>query len=101
MTATVTIELVFVTPEAEVLRSLEVPSTATVADAILQAGLADEFPDYPVTELPAGIWGRPVERDQTVKDGDRVEVYREPLLDPMEARRLRASAPDPDPCESP
>jgi len=96
----IAVELVFVTPEAEELLQLELPAGATVADAIEQSGLVERFPDYPISELPVGIWGKTVPRDQAVRDGDRVELYRKLRVDPMDARRLRASAPDPDPYES-
>jgi putative ubiquitin-RnfH superfamily antitoxin RatB of RatAB toxin-antitoxin module len=42
--------------------------------------------------MQAGIWGRPVERDQAVSDGDRVELYRPLNMDPREARRRLAAA---------
>ena len=97
MTTTISVELVFVTPESEAFRELEMPVGATVADAIELSGLAGDFPDYAVSELPVGVWGRRVSRSQVLQDGDRVEVYRELRVDPMDARRLRASEPAPDP----
>ena len=97
---TISVELVFVTPESEAFRELEMPQGATVADAIELSGLARDFPDYAVTELPVGIWGRQVGPTQVLQDGDRVEVYRELRVDPMDARRLRASGRVPDPYES-
>lgn len=100
MTTTISVELVFVTPESEAFRELEMPDGATVADAIELSGLASDFPDYAVSELPVGVWGRRVSRSQVLQDGDRVEVYRELRVDPMDARRLRASERAPDPYES-
>ena len=100
MTTAISIELVFVTPEAEAFHVLELPQGASVADAVESSGLARDFPDYAVTELPVGIWGRRVSHSHVLQDGDRVEVYRELRVDPMDARRLRASERDPDPYES-
>ncbi|MGI9221502.1 MAG: RnfH family protein [Woeseiaceae bacterium] len=100
MSETISAELIFVTPDSQAFHELELPMRATVADAIALAGLADSFPDYSFTELPVGIWGRRVGLDQELQDGDRVEVYRELAVDPMRARRLRASEPTPDPSES-
>ena len=97
MTVGISVELVFVTPESEAFHVLELPQGATVADAIESSGLARDFPDYAVTELPVGIWGRRVSAAQLLQDGDRVEVYRELRVDPMDARRLRASERVPDP----
>lgn len=100
MTGIITVEVVFVAPGSQAFHTLELPDDATVASAIEAAGLAAEFPDYSITDLPVGIWGQLVSAGKGLRDGDRVEVYRELLLDPMEARRLRALEPVPDPCES-
>ena len=66
------------------------PSGSTVADALEMSKIAASFPDADIAHMPTGIWGRPVQRDQTLVDGDRIEVYRELEIDPKEARRLRA-----------
>jgi len=76
------------------------PPGSTVADALEVSKIGAAFPDADIAHMPTGIWGRPVERDQTLADGDRVEVYRELEIDPMESRRLRASGRVPDPFES-
>ena len=96
MTQEISIELVFAAPDSQVLHELKLPTKATVASAITASGLAEQYPDYPVFDLPAGIWGRRVTAETELKDGDRVEIYRELLIDPMEARRLRASEPNRD-----
>ncbi|MGI9201591.1 MAG: RnfH family protein [Woeseiaceae bacterium] len=100
MTETVSVELVFVAPGSQAFHVLELPADATVANAIAASGLANDYPDHPINELPVGIWGRRVAPEQVLRDGDRVEVYRELLLDPMDARRLRASEPIPGPSQS-
>lgn len=100
MTEKISVELVFAAPDSQILRELSLPTPATVASAIAASGIAEEFPDYPIANLPAGIWGRRVSATENLKDGDRVEIYRELLLDPMEARRLRALEPAPGPDES-
>ncbi|MDX2219971.1 MAG: RnfH family protein [Burkholderiales bacterium] len=58
---------------------------ATVADALTAAGW-DIAPDVPV-----GIWGKGQGRDRTLRDGDRVEIYRPLVADPKTARRKRAT----------
>ena len=100
MTLRISVEVVFAAPESQLLIELELPSGATVADAILASGLAEAFPQYALNALPVGIWGRLTEVSRELQDGDRVEIYRELTLDPMESRRLKASEPDPDPRES-
>ena len=50
----------------------------------------EKFQEESLGEYQAGIWGKKVNRSQELKDGDRVELYRELLLDPKEARRSLA-----------
>lgn len=100
MTQELEIEIVFAAPNSQVLLAVSLPADATVADAIQSSRIQERFPDYPLDSLPVGIWGRVVSLEQKLQAGDRVEIYRELEIDPMEARRIRAAAPIPDPCES-
>lgn len=100
MTEELDVEVAFAAPESQVLLALKVPASATVADAIRASGIQDRFPDYPLAALQVGVWGRVVSSGRQLQAGDRVEIYRELEIDPMEARRVRASAPIPDPSES-
>ena len=100
MTVTIPVEVVFAAPDAQSLRELRVPEGATAADAIEASKIQERFPAYQLSDLPIGVWGRAVSRDTVLRAGDRVEIYRQLEIDPMEARRIRASAPDPDPSES-
>ena len=84
------VEVVFALPERQVLSPVDLPDGATVADAIRRSGVAREFPDVDVASLQAGIWGKPAERGQELRAGDRVELYRPLEINPREARRLKA-----------
>lgn len=84
------VEAVFALPERQVLKAVELPEGSTVGDAIRRSELAREFPEVDFDQLQAGIWGTPVERGRTLLDGDRVELYRPLVMDPREARRLKA-----------
>ena len=88
--ATISVELVFALPEKQVLRSVTLPEGSTVADVISRGNLVSDFPNLVMEDTQAGIWGRPVDRDHPVRDGDRVELYRPLEIDPREARRLKA-----------
>ncbi len=90
MSTLINVEVVFGTIESQQLVSVSMPSGSTVADALEMSKIGAAFPDADIASLPTGIWGRPVQRDQTLVDGDRVEVYRELEIDPKESRRLRA-----------
>lgn len=85
------VEVVFALPERQALVTVELERGATVADAIDKSLLAESFPEYDLTACTTGIWGRLVEREQAVQDGDRVEIYRPLLIDPQETRRALAA----------
>ena len=86
----IAVEVVFGRPDAQSLVSLSLQQGATVASAIASSGLAENYPDEPFADLPAGIWGRVVNKGRILKDGDRVEVYRPLQLEPRESRRRLA-----------
>ena len=84
------VEVVFALPEQQFLDTVTVPYDSTVADAIRQSGVERRFPGVDFDALQAGIWGKPVEREKKLRNGDRVELYRPLEMDPREARRLKA-----------
>ncbi len=86
----ISIELAFATPARQELLKLIVPAHSTVAEAIERSGIATRFADEKIAQMQAGIWGRPVDRQHGLENGDRVELYRPLAIDPREARRLRA-----------
>jgi putative ubiquitin-RnfH superfamily antitoxin RatB of RatAB toxin-antitoxin module len=88
----ISVEVALATPERQVLLALRVRKGASVAEVITASGIASLFPDLPLDDMAAGIWGRTVSRDSKVREGDRVEIYRPLLTDPREARRRRALA---------
>ncbi len=82
--ATIRVEIAFGARPGRVQRAtLELPEGATVAQAIDRTGWA----------LPAGVrigvWGRLRDPAETLRDRDRVEIYRPLTVDPKEARRMR------------
>ena len=86
----ISVEVAFATVIKEELVLLEIQVGSKVQDAIALSGFFNKFPDEPLDEYQVGIWGKKVNRSQELKDGDRVELYRELLLDPKETRRRLA-----------
>ena len=85
------VEVVYATPERQLLTEVELARNATVADAIA-AAFGSNLPTATLDSLQAGIWGRPVERSRKLDGGERVELYRPLQRDPREARRALAAA---------
>jgi uncharacterized protein len=86
----VEIEVAYAKPEEQVIVTVNVPLGATVGQALFLSGLLERFPEINRTEPIVGIFGATCKLDQTVKQGDRVEIYRPLIHDPKEARRQRA-----------
>ncbi len=84
------VEIVVAQPDRQVLERLEIEEGATVGDVIRRSRIARHFPGIDLGSLQTGVWGRPVDRDHRVVEGDRVELYRPLEIDPKEARRLKA-----------
>ena len=70
--------------------TVELKPHSNVAMAIRRSGILEQFPDIPFPDIQVGIYSRAVNLDTEVHDGDRIEIYRPLLIDPKEARLLRA-----------
>jgi uncharacterized protein len=66
---------------------LDVASGTTLLQAVEQSRLADG--EAPLSRLKAGIFGEVRPLDARLRDGDRVEIYRDLQIGPKEARRAR------------
>jgi putative ubiquitin-RnfH superfamily antitoxin RatB of RatAB toxin-antitoxin module len=87
---TITVTVVQAGADRQILRTVVLAAGSTVMQAIEASGMADELPAGAVDPHRLGIFARKVSPDQPLHDGDRIEIYRPLLLDPMEARRRRA-----------
>lgn len=83
------VELVYVGRQRQELLELDVDETCTAGELISISGIAARFPDESIGTADIGVWGRPVDRDTSLREGDRVEIYRPLMMDPREARLRR------------
>ncbi len=88
--AAIHVEVAYAEPERVILKFLRMDPTSTVADALRRAAEDADFEGIDLTRAPVGIFGRLVRREQGLRDGDRVEIYRPLSEDPKAARRARA-----------
>ncbi|HEY8036879.1 MAG TPA: RnfH family protein [Methylobacter sp.] len=86
----VNVEVAYAKSEQQVIVTLAMEEGATVEAAIKASGLLELFPEIVLSELKAGIFGVACKLDQSVREGDRIEIYRPLIHDPKEARRQRA-----------
>jgi uncharacterized protein len=85
------IEIVYALPEWQVVIPLVIPAGTTIATAIARSDLRQQCPGINLTQLKTGIYGRLRPLDYVLSDGDRIELYRPLLIDPKQARVLRAA----------
>lgn len=83
-------------PAQQVWLRIEVPDDATVQSAIEQSGILNKFPAIDLTSHSVGIFGKLAELDDTLKPGDRVEIYRPITADPATVPRRRTAGEDDD-----
>jgi putative ubiquitin-RnfH superfamily antitoxin RatB of RatAB toxin-antitoxin module len=68
---------------------LEVPDSSTVEEAIKLSGVLKLYPEINLDNQKVGIFGKIAALDTTVKEGDRVEIYRQITVDPLTVQRRR------------
>jgi putative ubiquitin-RnfH superfamily antitoxin RatB of RatAB toxin-antitoxin module len=69
--------------------ALSLAGDATVLDALRASGLLQRHPSIDLARQRVGVWGKPADLGEALRDRDRVEIYRPLSIDPKEARRLR------------
>jgi len=89
----IAVSVVCAEPERAFNVELTLPDGATVADAIVESGIRETWPEAGIRADRVGIFARKVSLATMLHDGDRVEIYRPLVIDPKEARRKRARHP--------
>lgn len=84
------VSVVYCTAESAWTRELEVAADATLRAVVEQSGVLAAHPDLQLDALSVGVFSKPRALDAPAEEGDRIEIYRPLLVDPKEARRVRA-----------
>jgi len=87
-----TVEVAYALPDRQRVVQLPLRDGMTALEAVQAAGLEREFPEIAARDLVLGIFGRRVEANEVLRNGDRVEIYRPLRFDPRDARRKAAQA---------
>ncbi len=82
------VEVVYALPGSFDAVALDVAPGTTAAEAVKASRIAGRHPGIDLSRL--GIFGRRVQPDAPLAEGDRVEIYRPLARDPKETRRERA-----------
>lgn len=89
---TMIIEVAYATPEQQRILKVDVPMNCTIETAIDRSGILEIFPEIDLSQQKVGVFSKIKKLTDTVKAGDRVEIYRGLMIDPKELRRKRAKA---------
>lgn len=90
MNSTINIEIMYALPAEQKLYKLSVSPGTTVEQAIQTSGVLEQYPEIDLATNKLGIFGKLTRNDATLRDKDRIEIYRPLLADPKEVRRKRA-----------
>jgi len=83
------VEIIYPLPNKQEIITLELSEGSTVEDAINASELLSHYPELNLATIQTGIFSKKVPLSHLLSDGDRVEIYRELLIDPKTARRKR------------
>ncbi|MDF1589511.1 MAG: RnfH family protein [Gammaproteobacteria bacterium] len=66
---------------------LEVPDGSSIKKVIELSGILKQYPEIDLNNQKVGIFGKIAKLDAEVKEGDRVEIYRQITADPKLVKR--------------
>lgn len=89
----ITVEVAYALPEKQKIVSVTVEEGTSILEAARQSTIVDEFPQLKLDGAKFGIFGKASRAPETdsVRDGDRIEIYRPLIIDPKQARANRAA----------
>ena len=84
------IQIAYASSEQQTLLDLDVNDGVSIQMAIEQSGLLKQYTELDLSNMVVGIFSRRKRLETLLQEGDRIEIYRPLLCDPMDARRARA-----------
>lgn len=91
MSEMITVEVAYALPEKQRIERLSVAKGTSALQAVEQANLGRFFDVLPeMWAMKLGVFGKAVPATHELADGERVEIYRDLLIDPKAVRRARA-----------
>ncbi len=86
----INIEVAYALPDEQVILTLEVPDDCLVEDAIKRSGILEKYPQINLANDKVGIFGKICKLGASLRNKDRIEIYRKLIADPKESRRQKA-----------
>lgn len=84
------VEVAYALPSEQKIIAVSVEENSTIETVIDRSGILEIYPEIDLMKQKVGVFGKVKKLSDKVRAGDRVEIYRGLVIDPMEARRKRA-----------
>ena len=78
-------------PAHELVVGLKMAANANLAEAVEASGIMLRHPEVNWAAIRLGVWGKTKRADTPIRAGDRIEVYRQLVVEPNAARLARAA----------
>ena len=89
--AKILVEVVFALPDEQTLLAFEVDEGIKAEAVIHQSGILEKYPEIDLEMQKIGLFGKIITLNHTVREKDRIEIYRPLIADPKEVRKKRAA----------
>ena len=86
----ITVEVAYALPDEQVILSIEVPDDCIVEEVIKRSGILETYPQINLDTDKVGIFGKMCKLNASLRNKDRIEIYRKLIADPKESRRQKA-----------
>ena len=91
MSEQIMIEVSYALPDKQIIIPVLVTEGISVKEAIELSGILTKFEGIDLSSNLVGIFAKLTTLDKTLRDHDRIEIYRPLSADPKEIRRKRAA----------
>lgn len=81
--------MAYARPDEQLIIPLEVAVSASIEEVIMSSGICEKFPEIDLEKQKVGIFGALKKLDDPLREGDRIEIYRQLIIDPKQARKNR------------
>ena len=85
-----TIEIIYPTLNKQESFYIELENGMTIQQAIEKSGILNTYKEIDLNKNHVGIFNQVKKLSDSVKAGDRIEIYRDLIANPKEVRRKRA-----------
>ncbi|ALD15207.1 hypothetical protein IX46_01330 [Buchnera aphidicola (Aphis glycines)] len=81
------VTIIYALSEIQYIEKVYIISNSTVKDAIFASNILSVFPGLQFYKNNVGIYNKLVHLNKKINNGDRIEIYRNLIIDPKERRR--------------